>query len=416
MTKKAMILYYLIIPGFIAALIFFLVLVNSAQPEQQSTFTGEQALAFISAAQDADRMLLYGDAAAPLAAYEALPQVATNGGFPTESDCGRYFGYNIWSRKCNPDMQATFEIHFNKQMVRLLSRYPGQKEPRQLSSSFYLSSDMNADAGDIGYYKLFTHEKALIGVRSQPVSVNISFQNATHRFQVGEYSILPNFNIQTAYDFTRLSKVQDLMTLLTKEESVSPKIGYEGLTINAGGCVPNDYKELFYDVVEKMQWCALATEESCTCDIARTNLELLAEKYVIEFTNDNGVVATLKDKNEEAVETYRFEEAFEVGRIVPSQEQKPTVLLANIMRLDGAGMLFWRGDGEDRQAIGISKGLFHEKKDGKTKIGFAIDRQRENPSDPYNQLPTCTLPSLKKFRMCIDAGMGTPFKVAVDTS
>ncbi len=442
MDRKAQVLGYFVSIAIIIAVVMAVMLINTIKPKDDARFPGEVPLSMLKAAQYETKINTYISESVGLVEKETLQELADAGG--SKKECGAHLTYNLWGKSCPNDINDNFEQLLNAKLTSWLAIYPeqGKSVPLDFDHRYSVAQDIKS-----GHFKVYAANKKLLGMRNTPANINI-FTTAKdkNQSQVGAYQFRPQFERESQYNYEQLQKIQDFMKLLTNEEPVTPNIGYEGLRINAGGCAPTKPEELFYDVVEKMQWCALAAEESCTCDIAQTDLQLLGEKYSIEFQNNNGVVAYLKDKSKQGAEgeiiAYRFEESFALGRMHAGAELKPLVLDVNSATLEWkrpdassvlesvseavfgsspeTNMFSWVGDGKDTQTISIEKGLFHEKKEGITKIGFAIDRQRSNPSDPYNQLPQCTLPSLKKFRMCIDEGKindkPLQFKIAVETS
>ncbi|MBD3249767.1 hypothetical protein GF336_07005 [Candidatus Woesearchaeota archaeon] len=137
-SKKAMILYYIVIPGFIIGLAYFFVATfysSAIDPEQEKfDFTGKLSLIVLQAKEEAENTLLYIDQSASLAAQQALLDLSERGG--SHSTSKMIDGHKIWNlgkQTDYPDYHEEFKKHFNSHFKNYLSAYPEQ----ELSADIY---------------------------------------------------------------------------------------------------------------------------------------------------------------------------------------------------------------------------------------------------------------------------------------
>ncbi len=211
MNKRSMILYYIVIPGFIIGLAYFFVATFYSQaidPEQEKfEFTGELSLKVLDAKEEAENKLLYIDQSASLASQQALLDLAENGGFYTQG-CGLYEGYRLWNiRKetCYPEYKQELKKHFKDYFSKYLSAYPEQG----LSADIYEFSISEDKLFGLAYENL---ETPIFPMSKKIGEIGIS------QASIGKYIVKPDFKtrlrINIEEEFESLKK--DAGTFLRK--------------------------------------------------------------------------------------------------------------------------------------------------------------------------------------------------------
>ena len=93
---------------------------------------GKKQAELISVYQKAEKTLFYIDQSAKYAAYQALYDLAENGGFK-QKKCGKYLNYNLWNNEnnnleeCFPDYKTNLVSFIN--LEPYLTIYPETKIP-----------------------------------------------------------------------------------------------------------------------------------------------------------------------------------------------------------------------------------------------------------------------------------------------
>ncbi len=397
-NKKGMILYYFVIPGFVIALVYFIILSSYLRPVGGARFPGELQLGMFTAAQVAEETLVYVDEAAKIAAYRAVGKVAD--GKYAGSSCLHY-GYVLWSEQCAVSIMGEFERIFNEEMRSLIAAYPQKDRYISISSDISLFPKL-----EFSYYKLFGRNHELVGATNVPLSLNLSFDNTL----VGLYSIRPDFSVKTTYDFDAFRTIQSRLGELRRVERVDVRARLErafptwnkpSLRWEANACLPETAEELFWEVVEHVQWCMDSRKEdpiiSCRCDLSRVDLSLLGEN-TISFEQGEHVVARL-ERNEASILDYTFGSDSTLG-YHPSEE----LSIRGLQRSDKI-LLRWEGEnsifvGREQSTIAPKLSLFRNKVNEKDMLAFISTPRTEL----YEQFSECPLPDEKKLRLCVSSG------------
>jgi len=113
---------------------------------------GERQFSIFKANVDSQKVLFYIDQSAEFASKDATVELAMKGGFG-RSDCGDYFGFNLWNenvKECMPtEPEKEYkEIYFKKSFEALLAKYPGDKIPA--SYEYYYTQNNEKLHGKIG--------------------------------------------------------------------------------------------------------------------------------------------------------------------------------------------------------------------------------------------------------------------------
>ena len=207
-SKKAMILYYIVIPGFIAGLImFYITSLNAAEPETKLVkFIGEKQLRLLQASNEAQKYLLYLDQSAKLSAQQSVYELADNGGFAITSPCGDYLEYPIWKTKdkdCYPsDYKTQFKAKFSSRLNQLMQN----KEIIQKTDTFIpiIPEDIN--------YEFFIDESQIVGIPDKEIKIGISFSG----LKLAEYEPVPSFNIKTDFNIDEFAEIIDQAAVLAE--------------------------------------------------------------------------------------------------------------------------------------------------------------------------------------------------------
>jgi len=124
MDKKSQILPYVVMISFIATLgIFYLLSMKETAVE--TSYIGEIQTVTLKAMQEAEKELTYIDNAARISSYQSLYELAEEGGFKENSECGEY-GFQSWNNKkmeCFPDYRENFKALFNENLNNFIARY-----------------------------------------------------------------------------------------------------------------------------------------------------------------------------------------------------------------------------------------------------------------------------------------------------
>jgi len=208
-SKKAALLHYFVIAGFIAGFIVFHTTSLSSQPEIER-FIGEPQLGLIKISQEAQKYLFYIDQATKISADQAMLDLTKKGGFALKSPCGEYKEYPLWTtleEKCYPDYMTEFKALLNTNINNYLKKLPsGETINKQEKVSFYpIVPEID--------YEFFIKENQIIGIADQEIKITMFFENP----KTGEYSVKPSFNIKTKFN------LNDFQTLKEQAEELIGK-------------------------------------------------------------------------------------------------------------------------------------------------------------------------------------------------
>ena len=195
-SKKGMVLYYLVIFGFMAALTVYLVNSLWVKPAQQQGFPGEFQLSFLEEAAKLEGQLFYFELAAKESAGETAINLASLGGFknPLEGfKCGVYGAYYFWNNKtdyCWPDYKSGFLNDFGNRFEE-----NANKTVYGINYDYFVRGNLIAgEADDTIYSNVFGPQK-IIGDTKLVSGVT------------GRYEIRPSFSVEMSYN---IDEYQDL--------------------------------------------------------------------------------------------------------------------------------------------------------------------------------------------------------------
>ena len=96
MNKKAMALYYPVITGFVVGLAIFYISSMMKQPEHPSDYVGQLSLDVLRGVRSIEGDLFFVRGAGKYSTFQSVYDLGINGGFYSESGCGKYIGLNYW--------------------------------------------------------------------------------------------------------------------------------------------------------------------------------------------------------------------------------------------------------------------------------------------------------------------------------
>src|SRR3989344_4841908 len=193
-SKKGMIWYYIILPMFALAIIAFVIFQLGNKPE---TYPGQIHLNILKVHDYSKGIEIYLESAAQRAAAEALPELAKNGGFDSNSECTDYLGYQVWTESCTPKLKSSYEEYFNGKMLKIV-KHPDDKKFIQFDNTFSIYPELEG-----GYYKLALKNKELAAGSDKPIRIKM-YPKAYAKFnepesdiqaRLGIYSFRPNIKI-----------------------------------------------------------------------------------------------------------------------------------------------------------------------------------------------------------------------------
>lgn len=176
-SKKGAVLYYLVMFGFIIALVYYFVVSLYAVPAQQGggRFPGEFQLEFLEEAAKTEGKRHFVEQAARISAHEAAMDLASLGGFVSLNlECGFLVDYNYWnngSEFCWPDYERNFKTRFGNNFLE------------------------NVNFTDMGY-DFFVLNSTAAGAADDVLVEEIYFREK----KIGEYAFRPSFEVETDYD------------------------------------------------------------------------------------------------------------------------------------------------------------------------------------------------------------------------
>ena len=366
-SKKAMVLYYIVIFGLIVSIGYFAI-TQLLYKSESGISPGIVHMTLQRVVHQADEILTFVASAAHRASSDALDELAENGGFADDSPCQRYLGYNRWSVICRADIEQNYEKIFNPLMNSIIEKYPENNKGIETEDAIYTPTV------SLGAYKISGINNKLYGTSNKPFIMEF-FGKGFNR-ELGKYTFRPDFEIQTTFDYEVLKTIEKDMKSITTMNSKEAEVYINTLKTaqwRMNGCTPKTSEELFYDVIEHLEQCIHA-EDACSCDLAQTELDVLNDN-VIELSGSGDLIAELKDSNDRMIKGH----AFNVRRKI----------LANGEEIEG-------------DKITLDKNTAHK-----------IERSDDSISFGDSSLPRCAPPSLTKFRMCAAVG-DKEFKFAVE--
>ena len=215
-SKKATILYYIVIPGFFLALVFFYV--SSLDPfDTETKYVGYKELSLIKLSQEANKYFLFTDASTKLSADKSILNLAEKGGFALASPCSNYLNYQLWTAKgkqCFPEYQKEFSSEFNTQINLFLQQLPSEEFvnfAKTDSNSFYPKvQSIN--------YNLFISKDKITGIADKALSFGLFISKP----KIGQYNSLPSFNIKNKVNTEEFEKIESEAIALINKCTLDP--------------------------------------------------------------------------------------------------------------------------------------------------------------------------------------------------
>lgn len=294
MNKKAMILYYPILIGFVVGLAVFYVNSIRSDLPGETTFAGEVALNQIKAAKEAQGSITYIREAAKQAVQQSVYDLGLNGGFYSRSECGSYQEYNLWTSEtntCYPDIKKNLYLFLKDNLNYHL-------KINEKTSRFKDNYDFLIKQGD--------NKLTVLGIPTIPIQIPISIRSGERfRREIGNYSIRPSFEHSFEYTFedyeTIKQNANEIALICEKEADVQKCVEQKVIAMNAlHEGKPEEYplrweigsssgvERLFYDFVVNYEYCLNSEDTNCRCDfkLDYDDADLRGE-YVITVSHDH---------------------------------------------------------------------------------------------------------------------------------
>lgn len=210
MNKKGDILVYPVLAGIFIGLTIFYIASITKQPALKTPYIGKLQLDAIKNDIELRKALLYLDTAAKLSAEHALYDIGRNGGFISDSGCGRHdVVYNLWNndaKECFPvaekDIKEAFDDKMQSYINNQLGKYTHLTVPMN-NYDYYLRQIADNDLEVIGF--------ALVNIDF--VKYNIS------------YSIKPSFKVGIDYNVSVYKELKEKANDLIRKCSTSALAG-----------------------------------------------------------------------------------------------------------------------------------------------------------------------------------------------
>jgi hypothetical protein len=293
-NKKAMILYYPIILGFVVGLAVFYAYSLTSEPKGQTNYVGEIAINYMKADKMARPILSYIESATKQASYQSIYDLAQKGGFHSEPSCGSLQGFSLWSTEstdCYPNIKQN--------LTSFLKEYLNN----------YLIIDEDTSNFKDNYDFLLEQQNnqlRIIATATLPIKIPITIQDnkETDQKQIGNYSLTPSVEQVIDYNLSDYEAIKkqtiDITSTCEKELDIKNCVEKKVEAINTLHEVnPEEYalkwnvgysnpvEKLFYGFIENYESCLNSKDIGCKCgfnlDYENTNLN---GEYVITITHD----------------------------------------------------------------------------------------------------------------------------------
>lgn len=226
-----MVLYYIVLIGFGAAVLFFFVNSHYLKPSDQKGFAGEMQLHFLEEASKIQGGKYYFEQAARESAHQTALNLAYLSGFKNLNlDCGTYGTTSFWNNKTNycwPDYKNNFLSSFGNSFEELAD-----------------------EAIDGTNYDYFIRSNILVGSADSIVTNDFKY----HGEVLGQYHWRPSFAIKMSYNIDEYKELFDyareLIVGCTEEEEncIDHKLGEfnaeSDLKWQKGTCAENSIYDL----------------------------------------------------------------------------------------------------------------------------------------------------------------------------
>ena len=219
-SKKAMVLYYLVVPGIFIGLVTFYMYSTTGKAVNQPRYIGEIELEYLKAAQEAESKAFYMEQAARYSIRSSIFSLASKGGFYDPPGCGEYKGHVLWQsldqgklRYCYPkDIKGNFTAYLDDGLNSYVQLYPkGKRE-----SGFYKDN----------YDFLIEGNLEITGIATIPYERYIYYapKDAGSSYLAGKYAKKPSFRHQIGYDLNHYALAKARAILLNTECADSPDL------------------------------------------------------------------------------------------------------------------------------------------------------------------------------------------------
>lgn len=199
-SKKATILYYIVITGFFVGLVIFYVNSLYSKLEDQPDYIGQIQFSYLEAAQQAENSLFYADQSAKYSIYDSLFTLGENGGLYVSSRCGDYKGYLLWQALDISDgkkqIKNCYPTEIKDDFSHLL-RYNMEEFARMYTPNFG-EGKFYADNYDF----VVEGNLKVTGLATIPIYTPIYYQPEKDSIGalIGEYAVKPSFVQEVDYD------------------------------------------------------------------------------------------------------------------------------------------------------------------------------------------------------------------------
>src|SRR3989344_3024229 len=240
-SKKAMVLYYIVIFGLLGSLFYFVMTQLFNQP-QRGLFPGEMNLDIGYGADVGRAMQLYIETGAKSAEEESIVTLANNGGFEKASECGKYLDYNIWSSKCSASIEKNQNELFNIALWKIIEAHPQNNRRVTVKEDFSYTPSIEKSK-----IKISGIGKSLDGVAQKPLKISLFIGD--QKTENGLLSFPPAFHIETDFDYNQLNTIQtemkEILKLISKSQ-VDAYLQSKSLNWQTHSCAPKEPEDVFF--------------------------------------------------------------------------------------------------------------------------------------------------------------------------
>ncbi|MCK4589206.1 MAG: hypothetical protein KAT77_02100 [Nanoarchaeota archaeon] len=181
-SKKGMVLYYIILIGFLFAIIYYFLSAHYVKPANQPGFAGEMQLKFLEEASKVQGKRYYFEQVAKESAHETARNISYLGGFRNLNlDCGIVGSISFWNNETNycwPEYKKNFLISFDNNFLEEISE-----------------TGIN--------YDYFVKEKTLVGAADDVLLEDFNYGGRL----LGQLAWRPSFSVEIDYN---LDEYEDL--------------------------------------------------------------------------------------------------------------------------------------------------------------------------------------------------------------
>lgn len=216
MNRKAWFILTFIAFALVGALTMFILIQSDDVVQGKTvTFVGEKSLDIIQVQLNSTDDLFFLDQSVRQAAYESVFDLAENGGFRSQSECGTYAGLNLWSdkeKRCFPS-KTLLELNYVENFKFNFIKYRTLLQQRGLLVSY----DYFFDNGEI---------------------MGVADTKWTYDYKGLTYKVNPSFREKISHDFDTYIYIQEFvdslegcldLTTATVEQCVNVRMTQAGI-------------------------------------------------------------------------------------------------------------------------------------------------------------------------------------------